>query len=153
MKIPSILQILAAVAVLALSAFQSGCTTNGFDSGPLTDAAVTVGVSKVITNSSAGKRAERVVALETVAAGLDNLNIGDVTRAAVDAILARAMEKDPEFRPIVRALIIGYFPDTPPAEQAGELARVAKRVADNIRAGLAFAAAGSGPPVVTVSAK
>lgn len=147
MKILAILT--AAAALVAASFMQTSCSTTGFDSGPLADATVTVGASKLLSNSSASKRAGRAALLENVAAGLDDLDLGNVTRAAVEAVLDRVLVNDPEFRPLVAALVVGFFPAAAPADQAGPLHALAKRIAADIRAGIVL----SGVKSSTLSAK
>ena len=132
MKI-SILSLFTAVTVLFAS-----CA--GFQAGPLTDAAVTIGTAKLISNSSPEFKAERIVMLHAVADGLEGLAEGGVTRNAVTIVINLAARKflkdDPEFAPLVSALVLGFFPETPPPDQEAKLVLLARRVAGNIRAGL-----------------
>jgi hypothetical protein len=134
LRLPSLLLQLA-VAHISLSTLS--CTGPGkFDPGPLQDAAVSITVSKVVTNSSEAKRAGRVALIREVADAVEGLGAGQVNQAAVDEILNRVLPSDPEVKLILRPVILGYFPAVPAPDPDGNLTALARRVAAAIRAGL-----------------
>jgi hypothetical protein len=134
LRLPSLLLRLA-VAHISFSTLS--CTGPGkFDPGPLQDAAVSITVSKVVKNSSEGKRAGRVALIREVADAIDGLAAGEVNQGAVDDILNRILPTDPEVKLILRPVILGYFPAVPAPDPDGKLAALARRVAAAIRAGL-----------------
>lgn len=121
------------IALLITLALASCATVDS----PFVDASISFGTSRLITNSSAEKKPERIAKLHAVASGLDALAQGTVSRAAVEELLVQVAKGDQDLLVFLRSVVLPYFPaEDTPVHHNEKLSALARRLAVAIRNGL-----------------